>query len=290
MVTSGDAEGIPSSVAEGKTPMPELPATIRLVYHESEPHPRDLPLADVYLDLPFPAGPEGRPYLYVNMVQTLDGQAVLRGTAYTIGTDVDHYLLRQLRMNADAVLSGAGTVRKDDVIITTHRHLQERRAQRGQPRNPLSVVVTATCAFSNEVLAAKKYFTRSDLHRLILTTPRAAPEDVARVRARGIEVEVVDADGSGEVDPRAALAYLQAERGVRRVLCEGGPTLNVSLWRNGLLDELFLTTTLRLAGDPGQPRIVNAPVSDRALHLISELHHSDESGVRELYLRFRVPR
>jgi len=270
--------------------MPHLPASIRLVYHESELHPRDVPLADVYLDLPLPAGAGDRPYLFVNMVQTLDGQAVLRGTAYSIGTDVDHYLLRQLRMNADAVLSGAGTVRKDDVIITTHRHLQDLRTERGLPPNPLSVVVTATCKFSDEVLATKKYFQRTDLDRLILTTHRAAPEDMERVRARGIAVEVVDPNSAGEVDLRAALPYLQSARGVRRMLCEGGPTLNVALARSGLLDELFLTTTLRLAGEPDEPRIISAPVTDVPLHLISEMHHADELGVREFYLRFRFPR
>mgnify|MGYP000193852266 CR=1 FL=1 len=270
--------------------MPELPPSLRLVYHESEPQPRDVALGGVYVDLPFPAAADGRPYLFVNMVQTFDGQAVLRGSAYTIGTDVDHYLLRQLRANADAVLSGAGTVRKDDVIITTHAHLQERRAGEGRPRNPLSVVATATCAFSDEVLATKKFFRRTDLTRLIMTTRRAAVADIARVRAHGVEVEVVEADGSGEVDLRAGLRYLQEERGVGRVLCEGGPTLNAALARNGLLDELFVTTTLRLGGDPNEPRIVSAPVSDRPLQLISELHYVDATGVRELYLRFRFPR
>ena len=269
--------------------MPALPSSLRLVYHESEPHPRDVALGDVYVDLAFPGGPGGRPYLFVNMVQTFDGQAVLRGTAYTIGTDVDHYLLRQLRVNADAVLSGAGTVRKDDVIITTHPHLQERRAGQGRPRNPISVVVTATCIFSDEVLAAKKFFRRTDLTRLVLTTRRAASEDIARVRAHGVTVVVVEADGTDEVDLRAGLRYLQEAHGVARVLCEGGPTLNVSLTRHGLLDELFVTTTLRLGGDPAEPRIVSAPVSDRPLHLISELHYADAGGVRELYLRFRFP-
>ena len=270
--------------------MPDLPPSLRLVYHESEPHPRDVPLGDVYVDLPFPETPEERPYLFVNMVQTLDGQAVLRGSAYTIGTDVDHYLLRQLRANADAVLSGAGSVRKDDVIITTHRHLQERRAGRGQPRRPLSVVVTATCAFTDEVLATKKFFQRTDLTRVILTTRRAATEDIARVRAHGVEVEVMDANASGDVDLQAGLRYLREHRGVGRMLCEGGPTLNVSLAREGLLDELFVTTTLRLGGDPNEPRIVSAPVSERPLQLISELHYADATGVRELYLRFRFPR
>jgi riboflavin-specific deaminase-like protein len=270
--------------------MPDLPAAIHLVYHESEPFPRDVALADVYVDLPFPQGAEGRPYVFINMVQTLDGQAVLRGTAYSIGTDVDHHLLRQLRMNADAVLSGAGTVRKDDVIITTHPRLRERRAQRGQSPNPLSVVVTASCRFGDEVLAAKKFFQRADLHRLILTTPQAAAADIRAVRDRGVEVEILQADASGEVDLPAALAYLRDRHGVRRLLCEGGPTLNVSLARAGFVDELFLTTTLRLGGEPHEPRIISAPVDNRPLHLISEMHHADAAGVRELYLRFRFPR
>lgn len=269
--------------------MPLPAVSLRLVYHESEPHPREVALVDTYLDLPFPPGPQGRPMVFANMVQTFDGQAVLRGTAYTIGTEVDHYLLRQLRMNADAVLSGAGTVRNDDVIITTHRHLQERRAERGQSRNPLSVVVTRSCAFSDDVLTKKRFFQRTDLQRLIVTTPRAAADDIARVRARGVEVEVVDADGGGEVDLDGLLRLLREQRGAHRVLCEGGPTLLAALARRGLLDELFVTTTMRLGGDPSALRIVNGPVTDEPLHVISEMHYADSSGVRELYLRFRFP-
>jgi riboflavin-specific deaminase-like protein len=268
--------------------MPGLPQSIRLVYHESEPHPRDMALGDVYLDLPFPPAANGRPYVFANMVQTLDGQAILRATAYTIGTDVDHYLLRQLRANADAVLSGAGTVRNDDVIITTHAHLQERRAERGQSRNPLSVVVTGRCAFSDDVLTRKRFFQRADLHRLIVTTPRAAAGDIARVRARGVEVEVVEADAAGEVDLDVLVRLLGEQRGAHHVLCEGGPTLLAALARRGLLDELFVTTTLRLGGDPTALRIVNSPVTDQPLHLISEMHYADISGVRELYMRFRI--
>ena len=90
--------------------MPDLPETLRLVYDAAGPHPRNVPLADVYLDARFQAGMGDRPFLYVNMVQTFDGQAVLQGSAYTIGTDVDHFLLRQLRVHADAVLYGAGVL------------------------------------------------------------------------------------------------------------------------------------------------------------------------------------
>jgi riboflavin biosynthesis pyrimidine reductase len=175
------------------------------------------------------------------------------------------------------------------VIITTHPHLQERRAAEGRPRNPLSVVVTATCAFSDEVLATKRFFRRADLNRLIVTTSRAATDDLARVRGAGVEVEIVQVDAAGEVDLAVLLHFLREQRGAQRVLCEGGPTLLTALARRGLLDELFVTTTLRLGGDLDALRIVNLPVTDQPLHLISEMHYEEADRVREFYLRFRYP-
>lgn len=266
--------------------MPELPQTLRLVFDAAGPYPRDVPLAEVYLDLEFPAGVGERPFVYVNMVQTLDGQAALQGRAYTIGTDVDHFLLRQLRVHADAVLYGAGTLRKEDVIVATHPPLRERRVREGRSPNPLAIVATATAEFSDEVLATKKFFRRTDFERLIVTTPRARPEAVARVREHGVAVEMIDADAQGEVDLSALLRGLRG-RGIQRLLCEGGPTLNVSLARAGALDELFVTTALRLGGSQDEPRIFTEPVTTQPLAMVSELHYVTADGVRELYFRFR---
>ena len=87
-----------------------------------------------------------------------------------------------------------------------------------------------------------------------------------------------------EPTPAAALADLRA-RGVRALLCEGGPTLNRALLAAGLVDELFLTLAPLLAGTADAPRIVEgddlpAPVE---LRLEWVLHHDDE-----LYLRYGV--
>ncbi len=268
--------------------MPDLPATLRLVYHAAESYPREIPLDEVYTRLALPAGTADRPFVYVNMVQTFDGQAVLSGRAYTIGTDVDHDLLRQLRVHADAVLYGAGTLRKDDVIVTTHPALRERRLRENRPANPPVIVVSATAAFSDAVFAEKKFFKRADLDRTIVTTSRAAPQAVERLRSAGVRVEVAEEDAHGEVDLDALLRRLR-KRGVQRVLCEGGPTLNASLARTHLLDELFVTTSLRLGGQAGEPRIFAAPVIDRPLIVVSEFHYVGPDGVRELYFHFRSP-
>lgn len=266
--------------------MPTLPEQVRLIYHAAAPYPRMLPLADVYLDAGFPDGADERPFVYVNMVQTFDGQAVLAGSAYTIGTDVDHFLLRQLRVHADAVLYGAGTLRKDDVVVVTHPPLQERRRAEGRASNPLAIVATATAEFRDEVIATKAFFRRRDFDRLIVTTRRASREAIARVEAAGVPVEIVEADDRGEVDLGALLRALR-RRGIGRVLCEGGPTLNVSLARAGAIDELFVTTTLRLGGDPHEPRIVAAPMSSAGLALISIVLYDAPMGPAELYFRFR---
>ena len=268
--------------------MADLPSHLHLVYHALQPYPADIPLDDVYANLDLPAGNGSRPFVYVNMVQTFDGQTVLDGAAWTIGTDVDHHLFRQLRVHADVVLCGAGTLRTDDVIVTTHPALQERRVRRGQPPNPLGIVVTATCHFATETFG-KKFFRRADLDRLVITTPRASAADVDRVRAAGVAVEIVPATPDGEVDLTAVMRYLTGKQ-VRRVLCEGGPRLNAGVARAGFIDELFVTTALRLGGDPTAPRLFTAPVTDRPLQLISEYHYRAPQGVREMYFRFRYPR
>ena len=132
-------------------------------------------------------------------------------------------------------------------------------------------------------------FRRTDLDRLVITTPRATAADVDRVRAAGVAVEIVPATPDGEVDLTAVMRYLTGKH-VRRVLCEGGPRLNAGVARAGFIDELFVTTALRLGGDPTAPRLFTAPVTDRPLQLISEYHYRAPQGVREMYFRFRYPR
>ncbi len=265
-----------------------LPRSLHLAYHATEPYPQEVPLETVYADLDLPGGSQDRPFAYLNMIQTFDGQAVVSGSAFTIGTVVDHHLFRQLRVHADAVLYGAGTLRTDDVIVTTHPYLQERRTRRGQSPNPLAIVASATCEFSDDVFG-KRFFTRNDFDKLIVTTPVASQRNVARVREARVSVEVVAATGDGRVDTQALMRYL-ADRGIRRLLVEGGPSFNVPFARDHLLDELFVTTTLRLGGDPLQPRIFAAPVTDGRLELVSEYQFQDLRAVREYYFRFHFPR
>jgi riboflavin biosynthesis pyrimidine reductase len=262
-----------------------LPASLALVYHARDPFPRDVPLRDVYHNLDVPVGP-GRPAVILNMVQTLDGVLAVGGKAWSLGSDVDHYLFRTLRAWADVVLCGAGTLRENDVIAVTHVHLQGERRAAGRPANPTAVVVTRRAAFSDGVLQ-KRFFTSREFHSVVVTSERAREADLARLRDAGAEALVVAATPAGDVDLVAAMEAL-SRRGAARVLAEGGPGLNRRLVEARLLDELFLTVTPRVVARGSAPVLTGllggAPAS---LSTVSELHYR-APDVREWYFRFAV--
>lgn len=268
--------------------MVALPEFVDLTYHESEPYPRPVALRTAYADLRLPEGTADRPFCYLNMVQTFDGAAVVEGKAFTIGTDVDHHLFRQLRVHADAVLYGAGTLIHDDVIVTTHPYLQERRAGQGLPRNPLAVVASTACDFPEDVFE-RKFFTRTDYGKLILTTAHASDARLEQITSAGVPVELVPANDEGLVDVRAAVRRLGEVHGVRRLLLEGGPRFNVALADAGLIDELFVTVALRAGMQPDAPRLFASSIGDRKLEVISELRYQTNEGIQEYYFRFRFP-
>ncbi|MGH2376636.1 MAG: dihydrofolate reductase family protein [bacterium] len=263
-----------------------LPETLTLVYDATEPYPHEIPLGDVYRSLALEGSPD-RPAIILNMVQTLDGAVALDGKAWTLGSEVDHYLYRTLRGWADAVLSGAGTLRLNDVVATTHPHLQTERATAGRSANPAGVVVSRRAEF-DEATLEKRFFTRRDFVSIVLTTHLVRPIQRRRIEDSGVEVMVVPATAAGEVDLAAAVRLLGA-RGMTRILVEGGPATNRHLVDAGLLDEWFLTVTPHLAGVPNPARIVTGPLGGaRArLRVISELQYRAPQPL-EWYFRFTV--
>jgi riboflavin biosynthesis pyrimidine reductase len=93
----------------------------------------------------------------------------------------------------------------------------------------------------------------ADARTIVITRATARP-DLQEAAAKAADVLVA---GQDKVDLAAALAAL-ADRGLRRVNCEGGPHLLGQVAAAGLLDELTLTVSPTLAG-PGTGRVIAGP-------------------------------
>lgn len=233
---------------------------------------------DVYRDLLFPEPPSDRPYMLLNFVATLDGQTTLgQGGAAGIGSATDHRLMARLRVAADALLHGAGTVRKDNFPPSVPVDLEPERLARGLAAQPFGAVVTAR----GDIGPDNRYFARPG--SLVFT----ADQQVERLRALFGDRAGIVGCGDGRVELAAALRAMRRDYGARVVLCEGGPRLTHDLVAAGLLDEIFLTLAPRLASDGSALRLLDGPAFRVDALPQAELRHILHAE-SELFLRYRL--
>jgi len=193
--------------------------------------------------------PAGRPWVSAIMIASVDGRATMGGTSRALGGPQDLQMLLALRRRADALLVGPGTVRAE-----------------GYGPLPCPAVLVSR---SFDLPWEAGLFAAEGQRVLVYTRAETEPPPVAA------EIETIAIEPLPEV-----LADLRA-RGVERLLCEGGPTLNRALLDDGLLDELFFTLAPVVSGEDG-PAII-APGGDARLEL-----RSVATADGELYLRYSV--
>jgi 2,5-diamino-6-(ribosylamino)-4(3H)-pyrimidinone 5'-phosphate reductase len=207
-----------------------------------------------------------RPTLAINMVATVDGRAAVNGSAVGIGSAADHRLMFELRAEADAVMHGAGTVRADPLSARVPRDLVQQRIDRGQSPQPLGVIVTR----SGNLPVPHPYYDSPTL--IYITSDKPVGVDLPTVEICRVQtVENVVAD--------------LARRGVRHILCEGGPTLNAALFAARLIDDIYLTLAPKLASGPDPLTLIQGPQFEPMLRL--ELRSLVERE-GELFLRYGI--
>lgn len=169
---------------------------------------------DAYLNLSFPEAPKDRPYVFVNMVTTIDGKILTGGrneSVRDLGSKVDHKLMKRIEREADAVLVGAGTLRATSGLWN--------------PETSKRIVVTRSgrLPFDGNFLRHGE--------------PIVATSGSASVDPHG--AKLLRAGGT-EVDFELLFSRLRS-LGVQKLLVLGGSELNAQLLRADLVDELFIT-------------------------------------------------
>jgi riboflavin-specific deaminase-like protein len=218
---------------------------------------------------PAAGDPGSRPHVALNMISSLDGRATLAGRTAALGNPGDRQLFHALRARADAVMAGAETLRIERYgPIVRDPDLLALRAARGLAPQPLAVTVSRSLRLHPDL----PILADPGSHLVVLTpSDGELPPCPARVSyLRGPDV--------GRL-----LERLRDEFGVRRLVTEGGPTLNAELLRSALIDELFLCTAPLLLGGPDPLTIVAGPAITTRWELVGLLELESH-----LYARYRV--
>ncbi len=211
-----------------------------------------------------------------NFVSSADGAVTVDGRSGGLGTAADRRLFALLRDLCDVILVGAGTARTEQYGSTPSTPKRRaRRAELGLSPVPRLAVVSARLALDPE----SELFANDP--RTIVVTHADAPADQRKALESVADVVVA---GSGQLDVAAALDAL-AERGLGKVLCEGGPTLLGSVLEANRLDELCLTLSPMVAGGPAGRIVTLAGTQQISL---SVQHIFEDDGA--LFLRYAVNR
>jgi 5-amino-6-(5-phosphoribosylamino)uracil reductase len=189
-----------------------------------------------------------RPYVTLSCAMSIDGYIDdNEDTRLLLSNGADFDRVDAVRAGCDAILVGAHTIRRDNPrLMVRSQRRQQARVARGLPPSPTKVTLTS----SGDLDPAASFFTTGDTDKIIYCTSSA----VDKVR-RGLDGPAIVVDAGQSIDLAALLGDL-AERGVGRLVVEGGSCTLTGFLSAGLADEAHLVVAPFFVGDSRAPRFV----------------------------------
>ncbi len=222
-----------------------------------------------------------RPFLFINAAMSADGKiSTVERKQTRISGKEDFDRVDSLKAECDAIMVGVGTVLADNPSLTvkSEKRREERKIE-GKDENPLRIVVDskARTPVDAEIL------NKGEGKRIITVSENATVEDVGRL---GKKAEIMVC-GKEEVDLKKLL-YLLWQRGVSRLMVEGGATLNWSLVSQMLVDEIYIYVGNIIIGGENAPTLADGKgfVNEDAMVKLELL--SAEKMDEGVLLRWRV--
>src|SRR6476661_2722295 len=178
-----------------------------------------------------------RPYTLLSCSVSLDGYLGDQTPRLALSNEADFDRVDELRASCDAIMVGAATVRIDNPrLLVRSQERRARRTARGLAPSPMKITVTNRV----DLDARSDFFTTGEAEKLVYTpSPRVAD---ARALLRPVQMRRLTED--------------LADRGVGRLMVEGGGVVHTQFLSDDLVDELQLVVAPFFVGDSGAPRFV----------------------------------
>lgn len=218
-----------------------------------------------------------RPFVFINVAVTADGKMdTFERSGSAISSAKDKARVDRLRADSDAVMVGGRTLLAEDPKLTVKSEaLRAERVARGLTPNPIKVGIVTNA----DGLTDGDFLNFGSARLVIFTADKTSKAQIEFLRSRDVEVYV---HHTPRVDLVRALHTLN-ELGVKRLMVEGGGTLNFELLRLGLVDELTMYVAPMIFGGASAPTAAAGAGLIRSeaipLKLIKGEIYDEEGGV-----------
>ncbi len=211
-----------------------------------------------------------RPYVILNAAMTLDGKIATISGDSKISSRSDLIRLHKLRAYVDAVMVGAGTILADDPSLTV-------RLVNG--KNPMRVVVDGKARIPPEAKILD-----SSAETIVVVSSKLKKRKIDTLMKSGANVMKFR---GVKVNLNLLLKKLYFQ-GVRKLLLEGGSTLNWGMLEHNLVDEVQVTVAPKLVGGEKTKTLIGGLGFSRIKESTKlKLLDMSKNG-SELLLRYRV--
>lgn len=225
----------------------------------------------------------GLPYVIVNMAMSADGKiATANREIHSFGSNRDLDNLYKLRAQADAVMCGARTAEADGVTLGIGGEKYKKlRIKNNLTPCHIRVIVSG----SGSVNTNANVF-QSKISPLIIITKRSIGVNVLN-KLRSVADDVISF-GDNEIDFKEALMLLKEKWKINVLICEGGGELNSSLFKSGLVDELYVTICPYIFGGETAPTIVEGEGFKSLENAINLMLISKKLVGTEIFLHYKI--
>jgi 2,5-diamino-6-(ribosylamino)-4(3H)-pyrimidinone 5'-phosphate reductase len=225
-----------------------------------------------------------RPFVFINVAMTADGKIdtfARKGAA--ISSQHDKERVDRLRAEADAIMVGGRTLLDEDPKLTVKSGvLRAERIVRGHTPNPIKVGVVSEAKLKTH----SRFLHEGDARVVIFTTQRTSKEELASLRSQNVDVFIHEDE---RVDLREMMHTLH-KLGIKRLMVEGGGTLNFELIRSGLVDELSAYVAPMIFGGETAPTMAAGIGLERGEAVPLKLVHVENWEDGGVLLHYKIER
>ncbi len=191
-----------------------------------------------------------RPFVFINAAMSADGKIATREHRQTrISGSMDFDRMDELRASSDAIMVGIGTVLSDNPSLTVKsKERRDKRKEIGLLENPVRVVVDSKA----KIPICSDIFKKGEGRRIIAVSSCANADKIIELSKYG---EIIMA-GHDRVNLESLLVQLRS-MDIKRLMLEGGATLNWGMISKGLVDEIYTFMGNIVIGGKDAPTLVD---------------------------------